>query len=545
MKNIKASQLCRLIEELQESFQIHRFDFTNYSERDNCSINSVRKFFNLKTYDLMILCLFIVRRLSSHSSLTLNHIVKHFQLKLADCIQLDESLQYLKKKHLIVTSDRSFRNEEKEYTLSQSCLKAILTYNRSLLIRRKNESFESFLKELDALVICSREYSDDDFAEMFSDLVSEYNSIQEIKWLKAQKFSKRDELIICLAIRSHVIYGESMDMENSLKLVSGDSFSKYQLEKELLSGNNRLISEDYLSFNSAQFISLEMKLTNKTISGMCSLIEGVKKTFHPKMCSLIFPEAIQDVHYQHSNEDLKLIEDMVSRVNYEKIKEKVPRLVILLTGDPGVGKTSFVHHLAKKCERPILTANIATILSKYVGESEKNIFQLFDEIDQAYLQFEVTPIVIFDEGETLLFSRNAKSASAVDQMNNNMISLLLQCLDKFRGILIFTSNFDFTRGSFDTALHRRFHSIIKMQSPSKDMLGSIFRFHFPHISSLYAATLIDQYPFITPAQIKNLKEKFEVQQLFEVTKSQEELLSHLAKNDLESYSRSQKYPVGF
>lgn len=543
--NKKATDLCQIIELLQEPFQTYGFDFTKYSECDRSFIGIARRFFSLKTYDLLILCLFIERKLSSRSGLTLDQIVKHFQLTLSDCIELNQSLQHLRKKHLIVTTDRSFRSDSDEYSLSQSCLNAILTYDRSLVVRKKTQSFESFLREFDNLARDSREYSEEQFSGVISSLMAEYSSVQEIKWLRLQKFTKQDELLLCLATRSHILYGESLDIENALKVLSGDSFSRYHLEKELLSGSNRLIAEDYLAFDSVFFISVDLKLTGKTLAGMCSEIEGVKKSFIPRMCTLIHFEKIKDEYYQHNDAGLGMLEKMISRDNYLKIKQKVPGLIILLSGEPGVGKTSFVHHLARKTGRPVLSANIATILSKYVGESEQNILKLFEELELANKQLDVTPIVIFDEGETLLFSRSTTSSGAVDQMNNNLISLLLQCLDKFNGILIFTSNFDFSKGSFDPALHRRFHSVISVQAPSKEVLEFIFASHFPDFTGCFAKTFLNQYPFVTPAQIKNLKEKFEVQQMLDNSGNPEDLFSDLAKTDLGAYMRTRKNTVGF
>ncbi len=537
-KNKRASQLCLSIEELQESFLIHRFNFQLYSENENQKIRLVKKFFDLKrTYDLIVLCFFIEKKITNNSNILLSQIVKYFHVTLEGCVALNASIQYLIRRHLIVVADSGFRDNEREYSLSQGCLTGILHYQRELITGTKTDSFEGFLKDFDALVSNLHDIPSGEVFDALLNIIDEFSMVREIKWLHQQNLSKINEVILCLAVREHLINGSTVDLEKTAKILGESRFQMVSMEREFMTGKSDLIKEEYLCFEADAFISKRLKLTQKSIDGFCSEFETVKRSFYPKMFSVINHQDIKDQHYLHENADLTMIENMTDPENYERIRLKVPRLTILLTGQPGVGKTAFLYHLAKKTGRAVLSANIAQILSCFVGESEKNLIQLFREAELAYQHYEVAPLIVFDEAESLLYQRHSKSGSAVEQMNNNVISLLLMSLDKFRGILICCSNFSFSNQGFDPALHRRFHMISEIVAPPGSTLLAIFNNNFPEFTDAEAVDFLDRYSFITPAQIVHLKEKYHVHQLFEDVSSPLGVLYRIAERDLELFTK--------
>jgi len=266
--------------------------------------------------------------------------------------------------------------------------------------------------------------------------------------------------------------------------------------------------------------------------------------FHPGMFTVTRTEEITEDFYIHNNPDLELIERMVSRDQYENVKSRIPGLTILLTGAPGVGKTSFLRHLAKTTGRALLSADISSILDMYVGESEKNLKKLFKEAAEAFLSLDPTPICVFDEAESLLYRRHPKASRSVDQTKNNLISLLLQCLDSFKGILIFCSNFSFEGGGFDPALHRRLHLISEVQSPSQQSMAAILHHHFPELTPGKTLDFLKKYPFVTPAQVKNLRNKYDVRLLLDKDADPEKSLYESAEKDLKLFVKSNR-PIGF
>ena len=542
----KASELCFYIDWVIELFNVHQFSYDEYTADDKKILNIVKKFFDLKqTYDVILLVLFIEKKLTHDFTLSLQKFVQLFNLNLEGCIQLTRSLKYLIKRQLIVSSEHEYwDNDDKEYALSHNCLTAILEYQKELIQQRKTDSFNSFISDIVTLSRRRLEFGDP-MKDRLVELINDYKSTQEIKWLRQQNLSSIDEVILCMALPSYALYHSTFDLDDVLGAIVSEKMVQNKKEKEFLDEKTQLLTNDLLKFDAGHFKTIHnLKLTDKTIQGMCSAIECKKKDeFKPQMFTLTNPDIVGD-EYLHSNPDLRLIEKMVSQDNYEKIKSKVPRLSILLTGAPGVGKTSFVNHLAIKSGRPILSANISQILGCYVGESEKNLVSLFLEAERAFEYFEVTPLIVFDEAEALLYSRKAKSSNSVSQMNNNIISLLLASLDKFKGILICCTNFSFKNGIFDPALHRRFHLVSEIAAPPKKVLKSIFQNHFPDFSEEQSIEFIDKHPFITPAQIRNIKDKYEVHSMLGEVRNPMDTVSRFAEQDLESL-HNRKRKIGF
>jgi|GEM_PF-5781540 len=539
----KAKELCLQIEDTINAFKIHGLKYNEYSQDVFIKMNAVKKFFSVNNdFDLIVLCIFIDNRLSGDDGLSLKKLIRQMRLKTFQGLDVEYSIQNLTKKRLIETNGN--RHFETEFKLSENCLKSILTYNRKTLKLSYKSDFEDFINELDKILLDNMDFLSDLVPELIDDLIKKNSNCTEIKWLNKNIEAHHDQILLCLAIREYMLLGESLDYEKALKVISDNRFKYLAVQKEFMTGTNQLIKEGYLAHEADYYIGKMLRLTEKTIDILCAKINIEKRPFIPQMFSLSNPEQIKSEYYTHNSKDLEFIEKILSKEIYPKIQSRVPRISILLTGAPGVGKTSFINHVAVKTGRPVLSANIATILSSYVGESEKNLVRLFTEAAEVYKKFEITPIIVFDEAEALLYNRSSKANKAVDQMHNNVISLLLSELDKFKGILICCSNFSFRQESFDPALHRRFYMVSEIMAPPIEVLKSIFKYHFPEISATDADKFLREFPFITPAQIKNIKDKYEIQCVIdEGFATGFETINNIARKDLDVFIRRKS--IGF
>lgn len=540
----KARELCENIENTLNAYKIHALKFAEYTEEDTHKMESVMKFFGIKQhFDAVVLCLFIDSKISGNEGLNIKKLTRQLRFKLVQAVDLEQSIHNLINKKLVEMGGN--RHFETEYRLTENCLKAILSYNKKdLKLATKKADFTQFVKELDEVLQVDSEFMLDLIPDQIEDLLKKYSDCREIKWLNHKIKVRQDQILLCIAIREYMLFGEALDCEKAINIITNSRFEFQAVQKQFITGTNQLVKEGYLTYENDFFIGRMMRLTEKAIDMLCSGINIEKRLFIPQMFSLSNPEQIKSDNYMHDNKDLQSIEKILSEATFLKIKNKIPRISILLTGAPGVGKTSFINHVAAKTGRPVLSANIATILSSFVGESEKNIVKLFREAEQAYKKFEITPIIVFDEAESLLYNRNSKASRAVEQMHNNVISLLLSELDRFKGILICCSNFSFKEDSFDPALHRRFYMVSEIKAPPVEVLKSIFRFHFPDISAIETDKFFIEFPFITPAQIRNLKDKYEIQTLIdEEFNSGFEAIKRIARQDLNLFIR--RRGIGF
>lgn len=127
----------------------------------------------------------------------------------------------------------------------------------------------------------------------------------------------------------------------------------------------------------------------------------------------------------------------------------------LFHGPPGTGKTLTAALLGKLTGRDVYRIDLSMIISKFIGETEKNLAQLFDRAENKDW------ILFFDEADAL-FGKRTGVRDAHDRYANQEVSYLLQRVETFAGLVILASNF---KANIDEAFIRRFQSIIHFPMP--------------------------------------------------------------------------------
>jgi len=127
----------------------------------------------------------------------------------------------------------------------------------------------------------------------------------------------------------------------------------------------------------------------------------------------------------------------------------------LFYGPPGTGKTMTACLLGKAFCRDVYKVDLSLIVSKYIGETEKNLAKVFDQAQHKGW------ILFFDEADAI-FGKRSETKDAHDRHANQEVSFLLQRIEAFDGIAILASN---QRENIDEAFARRFESIIYFPIP--------------------------------------------------------------------------------
>lgn len=130
----------------------------------------------------------------------------------------------------------------------------------------------------------------------------------------------------------------------------------------------------------------------------------------------------------------------------------------LFYGPPGTGKTLTATLLGKASGRDVYRVDLAMVVSKYIGETEKNLSKLFDMAQHK------SWILFFDEADAL-FGKRTGTNSSNDRYANEQTAYLLQRVEDFPGVVILASNL---RSNMDEAFTRRFQSAIHFTMPSAD-----------------------------------------------------------------------------
>ena len=132
-----------------------------------------------------------------------------------------------------------------------------------------------------------------------------------------------------------------------------------------------------------------------------------------------------------------------------------PGYTCLFHGPSGTGKTLSATLLGKLCGREVHRVDLSIVVSKYIGETEKNLSRVFDLAEQRGW------ILFFDEADAL-FGQRTRVDSSHDRYANQEVSYLLQRIEDFPGVVILSSNL---RTNIDEAFIRRFQSVIAFPLP--------------------------------------------------------------------------------
>ncbi len=138
------------------------------------------------------------------------------------------------------------------------------------------------------------------------------------------------------------------------------------------------------------------------------------------------------------------------------LKDRIrPGHTALFHGPPGTGKTLAACLIGKLCEREVHRIDLSLVVSKYIGETEKNLARLFEAAErQGWILF-------FDEADAL-FGKRTRVDDAHDRHANQEVSYLLQRIEDFAGVVILASNL---RGNIDEAFVRRFQTVVAFPMP--------------------------------------------------------------------------------
>jgi SpoVK/Ycf46/Vps4 family AAA+-type ATPase len=142
---------------------------------------------------------------------------------------------------------------------------------------------------------------------------------------------------------------------------------------------------------------------------------------------------------------------------------------ILLSGASGTGKTTACEIIAAELGRTLLKIDMAQTISKYIGESEKQLAAAFDTAERS------GALLMFDEADALFGKRTTVSDSH-DRYANIQVSYLLQRIEEFQGILILTSNL---QPNIDPAFMRRMQFVVELHFPDEDQREKIWRVTVP------------------------------------------------------------------
>ncbi|MCX5001187.1 ATP-binding protein [Streptomyces sp. NBC_00638] len=172
-------------------------------------------------------------------------------------------------------------------------------------------------------------------------------------------------------------------------------------------------------------------------------------------------------------------------------------LGVLFSGPPGTGKTMAAEVLAHELDTDLYKVDLSGVVSKYVGETEKNLARIFSEAQTA------DAILFFDEADAL-YGRRTEVSDAHDRYANIETSYLLQRVEEHEGIVVLATNL---RSNMDDAFTRRLRYIVEFPFPEAESRQRIWQALFPPQAPLDPdidfAELAKEFP-VAGGNIKNI-----------------------------------------
>ncbi len=154
----------------------------------------------------------------------------------------------------------------------------------------------------------------------------------------------------------------------------------------------------------------------------------------------------------------------------------------LFYGPPGTGKTLTAALLGKRVGRDVYRVALSVVVSKYIGETEKNLERIFARAEN------LDCLLFFDEADAL-FGKRTGVSDAHDRYANQEVSYLLQRIEDFSGVVVLASNYS---SNIDEAFTRRFQAVVHFPMPSASERHRLWSASFSERSTLDEEVALDE-----------------------------------------------------
>jgi hypothetical protein len=221
-------------------------------------------------------------------------------------------------------------------------------------------------------------------------------------------------------------------------------------------------------------------------------------------------------------------------------------LAVLFAGPPGTGKTMAAEVIANELRLDLYKIDLSQIVSKYIGETEKNLDKIFTEAQTS------NAILFFDEADAL-FGKRSEVKDAHDRYANIEISYLLQKMEEYEGIAILSTNL---RGNLDEAFVRRLNHVVEFPLPDENERCLIWKRIWPaeaptdtHLDFEHMARSFE----ITGGNIRNIAlaaafmaadngGKIEMSHLLRATRREYQKMGKILMDGQFEFQRNRKHP---
>lgn len=458
----------------------------------------------------------VIADLSLQRTVTLEGLSKHFNCSILRLVNFMQQAETLEKKGLVKKSIRR-KGRRPSYndigfTVPAHVIDALLKEDPSMLSTATKFDLPAFLKQISDL-IDEREDNTLTTAQVLEEtefLISANNSLPFVSYVDRGLKSVISKCTV-FALSYVRFKGQvAIDFGSYANSLFDDLSQQLEFCQQLAAGTHELVREGYVRIIKSEFdgektAALSFDTAKKLYHSFPDLLKTENENsgliLHKslKQRNLLFGSSLQ--------EQLGMLEEVMKPSRFRSYCRQLRQnglnggITVIFSGEPGTGKTEEVYQLARKTKRDIMMVDLADMRSKWFGESEKKVKQVFDDYAALRKAYEAEPILFINEADGLLTRRIDLGASneSSDRVTNTMQNVLLQALENFEGILIATTNLT---GNLDRAYERRFTFRIDFPRPDKDVRSAIWKEKLPELTSDEAARLGERFE-ISGGEIDN------------------------------------------
>jgi ATP-dependent 26S proteasome regulatory subunit len=258
-----------------------------------------------------------------------------------------------------------------------------------------------------------------------------------------------------------------MDLSDRLRLTSDQIANAVAIATNQQQWQN--LAKEEVSALSSESIQVS-HLFNAARSLSSQNLKSLSQQIHPKY---VWDDIVLA---NHQEAQLREICDQIKYQNlvwntwgFNKKQSLGKGLNVLFSGISGTGKTMSAEIIAQELQLDLYKIDLSQIVNKYIGETEKNLNQIFTAAADA------NAILLFDEADAL-FGKRSNVKDAHDRYANLEVSYLLQKMEEYEGLAILTTNL---RNNMDEAFTRRLQFIIDFSLPNEKQRHQIWQKAFP------------------------------------------------------------------
>ena len=362
-----------------------------------------------------------------------------------------------------------------------------------------------------------KELTYDALVEKMHHLFDNNKQLLYVQKVRSYDYDTDDEMMLILF--SHLFVNNSDDNIRFYDIDSlYDDNRKWRIVKSSLDKENHvLLREHLIEYNNSDgFVDREsFRMTEQAKRELFSELSLASLRKNAKRRDVILSEDIAPKKLFYGDKISTQIAELGKLLEEEHFNQIRSRMkdsgfrcgfTCLFYGEPGTGKTESVLQLARQTGRDIIQVNISQIKSMWVGESEKNIKQLFDDYRAKVKDSERTPILLFNEADAIINKRQEGAERAVDKMENSIQNIILQEMETLDGILIATTNLV---QNMDKAFERRFLYKIRFEKPTIEARMNMWHEMIPALNEEDSRALASKYNF-SGGQIENIARHYTI-----------------------------------